>query len=412
VRHRVVVTGMGSLSPLGDSSEQLWDGLMHGRSGIDQISLFDTTDYPVTIAGEVKNFEPSRWIEPKEVKKLDRFLQLSIAAAVMAVEDAGLEVNESNAQDVGVYIGSGIGGAGSLCEGSALLRERGPKRVSPFLIPRILINLASGHVSILLGAKGPNFSHVSACATGNHSIGEAMRLIQYGDAKAVVAGGGEAGIIPVSVAGFAKMRALSSRNDDPTKASRPFDRDRNGFVMSEGAGIVILEELEYAKARGARIYCEIKGYGANSDAHHMTAPTPDGSGAQNCMQRALRDAKLAPEDIQYINAHGTSTPFNDVAETNAIKRVFGDHAYKLAVSSTKSMTGHLLGAAGGLEAVICGLAIKNGVLPPTINLDNPDPECDLDYIPHQPRETKVRNILSNAFGFGGTNACLVLGELE
>ena len=403
---------MGSLSPLGSSSEDLWAALMAGRSGIGQISLFDTTDYPVTIAGEIRDFEPARWIEPKEVKKLDRFLQLSIAAALIAVEDADLEVTDEIARDVGVYIGSGIGGADSLCSGSALLAERGPKRVSPFLIPRILINLAAGHVSIALGAKGPNFSHVSACATGSHSIGEAFRLIQYGGAKAVVAGGGEAGIIPVSVAGFAKMRALSTRNDDPQAASRPFDRDRDGFVMGEGAGIVVLEELEFARARGARIYCEIKGYGANSDAYHMTAPAPGGDGAMDCMQRCLDDAKLGPEDIQYINAHGTSTPFNDVAETQAIKRVFGDHARKLAVSSTKSMTGHLLGAAGGIEAVICGLALHRGALPPTINLDNPDPECDLDYIPHQARDVQATNILSNAFGFGGTNACLILGQME
>ncbi|MBJ93830.1 MAG: beta-ketoacyl-[acyl-carrier-protein] synthase II [Rickettsiales bacterium] len=412
MKNRVVVTGMGSLSPLGNSCEALWEALLAGRSGIGQISLFDTTDFPVTIAGEVRDFDPTRWIEPKEVKKLDRFLQFSIAAALMAVEDSGLEINDSNARDVGVYIGSGIGGADSLCKGSALVAEKGPRRISPFLIPRILINLASGHVSILLGAKGPNFSHVSACATGNHSIGEAMRLIQYGDAKVVISGGGEAGIIPVSVAGFAKMRALSPRNAEPTLASRPFDADRNGFVMSEGAGVVVLEELEYARARGARIYCEVKGYGANSDAHHMTAPSPDGSGATDCMQRALKDAQLSPEQIQYVNAHGTSTPFNDVAETQAIKRVFGEHAYKLAVSSTKSMTGHLLGAAGGLEAVICGMALSHGVLPPTINLDRPDPECDLDYIPHEPRELQVDNVLSNAFGFGGTNSCLVLGKVS
>jgi len=403
---------MGSLSPLGSSSEELWGNLMAGRSGVGQISLFDTTDYPVTIAGEIRNFDPKQWIEPKEVKKLDRFLQLSIAAALMAVEDSGLEINDDNARDVGVYIGSGIGGADSLCNGNTLLRERGPRRVSPFLIPRILINLAAGHVSILLGSKGPNFSHVSACATGSHSIGEAFRLIQYGGAKAVIAGGGEAGIIPVAVAGFAKMRALSTRNDEPERASRPFDRDRNGFVMGEGAGIVVLEELESARARGARIYCEVKGYGANSDAHHMTAPAPGGEGAMDCMQRCLDDAKLNADEIQYVNAHGTSTPFNDSTETQAIKGVFGDHARKLAISSTKSMTGHLLGAAGGIEAVICGLALQHGALPPTINLDNPDPECDLDYIPHQARERQVTNILSNAFGFGGTNACLIIGKME
>jgi len=394
------------------SAETLWDGLMEGKSGIGRISLFDTSEFPVSIGGEVPDFVPENWIDPKEVKKLDRFLQFAIAATRMAMDDSGFKITDENARDVAVYIGSGIGGLASLCDGAVLLHERGPRRVSPFLIPRILINLAAGHVSILLGAKGPNFSHVSACATGSHSIGEAARLIRYGEAKMAIAGGSEAGIVPLAVAGFTRMRALSARNDDPQGASRPFDAERDGFVMGEGAGVVILEEYESAKARGARIYCELKGYGANSDAHHMTAPAPDGSGARDCMERALRDGQLAPSDITYINAHGTSTPFNDAAETAAIKGVFGDHARKLAVSSTKSMTGHLLGAAGGLEAVICALAIQRGVLPPTINLETPDPACDLDYIPGQAREQRADIVLSNAFGFGGTNACLAFGRVD
>jgi 3-oxoacyl-[acyl-carrier-protein] synthase II len=413
VKNRVVVTGLGALSPLGLNAEALWDGLIAGRSGVAAITQFDLEDeFPIRIAGEVDDFDPEQWIPRKDVKKLDRFLQFGLAAAQMAVDDAGLEITDEIADDVATYIGSGIGGLGTLCDAVETLLERGPRRISPFVIPRILINMVSGHVSIRFGARGPNISHVSACATGNHAIGEAVRLIQYGDARVAIAGGAEAGIVRLAVAGFARMRALSSRNDDPTGASRPFDRDRTGFVMAEGAGVVILEEYEFAKARGARIYCEVQGYAANSDAHHMTAPHPEGAGAQACMRRALRDARWNPEDVDYINAHGTGTLFNDRAETNAIKAVFGDHAYKLAVSSTKSMTGHLLGASGGLEAVICALAIQRGVLPPTINLDTPDPECDLDYIPHTARETKVRRTLSNGFGFGGTNGCLAFGALE
>ncbi len=412
MKNRVVVTGVGALSPLGLDYEALWEGLLLGRSGVGPISLFDASDYPVTFAGEVKGFDPQPWIEAKEVKKLDRFLQFGLVAAHMAVADAGVEITDKNARDVAVYIGSGVGGLQSMADAMTLLNERGPRRISPFVIPRILVNMAAGHVSIALGAKGPNFSHVSACATGNHSIGEAFRLIQYGDANIAVAGGAEASVVPLSVAGFARMRALSVRNDDPARASRPFEAGRDGFVIGEGAGVVILEDYEHARARGARIYCEISGYGANSDAHHMTAPAPDGEGAMDCMQRALDDAGWNPDAINYINAHGTSTPFNDVAETKAIKGIFGTHARTLQISSTKSMTGHLLGAAGGLEAVICALALRRGVLPPTINLDEPDPQCDLDYIPHTAREVPIQRSLSNAFGFGGTNACLAMSRLE
>ncbi len=412
MKNRVVITGVGAVSPLGVSAEALWDGLLAGRSGVGPITLFDTDGYPVTFAGQVDDFDPSPWVDGKEIKKLDRFLQFAIAATDMALEDSGFEVTDSNADDVGVYIGSGVGGLNTVCDAVMILEDRGPRRVSPFVIPKILINMASGHVSIRTGARGPNFSHVSACATGNHSIGEGARLIQYGDAKVVIAGGAEASVVPLSVAGFAKMRALSTRNDDPTAASRPFDAGRDGFVIGEGAGVLVLEDYEHAKARGARIYAEVSGYAANSDAHHMTAPHPEGRGAMACMRRALRDAGWSTDTVDYINAHGTSTPFNDAAETRAIKEVFGSHARSLAVSSTKSMTGHLLGASGGLEAVICALAIHRGVMPPTINLDHPDPECDLDYVPHTAREAKVRRALSNAFGFGGTNGCLAFGAVE
>ncbi len=412
MKHRVVVTGLGAVSPLGLDADTLWDGLLAGRSGVGPITRFDATEYPVTFGAEVDDFDPTAWVDGKDVKKLDRFLQFGIASAEMALADADFTIDDDNAEDVATYIGSGIGGLESICDAVITLEARGPRRISPFVIPKILINMASGHVSIRTGARGPNFSHVSACATGNHAIGEALRLLQYGDAKVAIAGGAEAGIVPLSLAGFARMRALSTRNDDPTAASRPFDKDRDGFVIGEGAGVLILEELEHARARGARIYCEVKGYAANSDAHHMTAPHPDGAGARACMSRALKDAGWDPTDVDYVNAHGTSTPFNDAAETKAIKEVFGAHAYDLAVSSTKSMTGHLLGAAGGLEAVICALAIHRGVVPPTINLTTPDPDCDLDYVPHTAREMKVRRTLSNAFGFGGTNGCLAFGALE
>lgn len=412
MKKRVVITGLGAVSPLGNDIDSLWAGLIAGRSGIATIERFDASELPVNFAGEVRDFDPELYVSAKDVKKLDRFLQFAIAAGKQAVADANLTIDDSNADDIAVYVGSGVGGLSSIIEGSDTLQDRGPRKLSVFTIPKMLINLASGHLSLELGTRGPNFSHVSACATGNHALGEALRCIQYGDATIAIAGGAEAAVLPLGVAGFARMRALSARNDDPQAASRPFDADRDGFVMGEGAGVVVLEELEAAKARGARIYCELSGYGATSDAHHMTAPDPEGRGATRCMQRALSDAGWAPETVDYVNAHGTSTPFNDKIETLAIKQAFGDHATSLAISSTKSMTGHLLGGAGGLEAVISALTIHNGVIPPTINLDTPDPECDLDYVPHTAREAAVRRVVSNGFGFGGTNATLAFGALE
>ncbi len=412
MKKRVVITGLGAVSPLGNSVESLWDGLVNGRSGVAPITAFDASELPVTFAGEVKDLDTTPYIPPKEVKKLDRFLQFAVVAGKMAVEDSGLEIHDGNADDIAVYVGSGVGGLTSIIEGASTLSTRGHRKISVFTIPKMLINLASGHLSLMLGTRGPNFSHVSACATGNHSIGEAVRAIQYGDAKIAIAGGSEATVIPLGVAGFARMRALSTRNDDPTGASRPFDLERNGFVMGEGAGVIVLEELESAKARGARIYAELAGYGATSDAHHMTAPDPEGRGATRCMQRAMNDAGWAPESVGYINAHGTSTQFNDSIETLAMKKAFGDHARSLSISSTKSMTGHLLGGAGGLEAVITTLALSRGVLPPTINLNTPDPACDLDYVPNVARELRVRRALSNGFGFGGTNATLALSAWE
>ena len=411
MKNRVVVTGLGAISPLGLDVETLWDGILAARSGVAAITQFDATDFPVRFAAEVKGWDAEARFGKKEARKLDRFLQFAVDASEQALADSGFEVTDENADDVAIYVGSGVGGLATICEAVGILRERGPGRVSPFVIPKILVNMASGHVSIATGARGPNFSHVSACATGNHSIGEAARLIQYGDALVAVAGGAEASVVPLAVAGFAKMRALSTRNDDPATASRPFDAGRDGFVIGEGAGVLVLEEYEHARARGARIYCELAGYGATSDAYHMTAPSPDGHGAMRCMQRVLKDAGWAPDQVDYVNAHGTSTPFNDSAETTALHRVFGDHAGSLAVSSTKSMTGHLLGAAGGLEAVICAMAVHRGVAPPTINYRTPDPDCDLDYVPNTPREMPVHRALSNAFGFGGTNGCLGFAAL-
>lgn len=408
--HRVVVTGLGAVSPLGLDVPSLWDGLCAGRSGIGPITRFDASGYPVTFAGEVRGFEPERWIEAKEVKKLDRFIQFAVAASRQALDDSGFVVEDENADEVAVYLGSGVGGVETLCGVTETLRADGHRRVSPFVIPKLLVNMASGTVSILVGARGPNLSHVSACATGNHSIGEAFRLVQRGEALAAIAGGCEAPIVPIAVAGFARMRALSTRNDAPAAASRPFDRERDGFVMAEGAGVLVLEQLEHALARGARIYCELSGYAATGDAYHMTAPDPEGRGAARCMARAMRDATWSPDTVGYINAHGTSTEYNDAIETRAIRAVFGAHADALAVSSTKSMTGHLLGAAGGLEAVICALALFRSVLPPTINRDLPDPACDLDYVVEGARPARVDRVLSNAFGFGGTNACLAFSR--
>ncbi len=406
---RVVITGMGLVSPVGTGVEKSWQALVNGQSGIVPISKFDAAAYDCRIAGEVRDFNPEDFLEKKEARRLDTFTQYAMAAADMAFKQSGLQITQQNAERAGCIVGSGIGGLVVLEEQHKKLLEKGPGRVSPFFVPMMIINLAPGNISIRYGLKGPNWSPVSACATGAHAIGEAMRIIQRDEADVIVAGGSEAPITPLSVAGFTSMKAMcSDSNDAPEKGSRPFDAERSGFVAGEGAGILVLEELEHAKARGANIICELVGYAANSDAHHLTAPAPEGEGAARCMKLALKDAKLAPEAIGYINAHGTSTPFNDANETKAIKAVFGDHAKKVAVSSTKSMTGHLLGAAGGVEAVISSLAIARGVLPPTINYQTPDPDCDLDYVPNQAREVRVDAVMSNSFGFGGTNAVLIM----
>lgn len=411
-KRRVVITGLGVVTPLGTGVQKSWDALIKGVSGISKITHFDPGDLPVHIAGEVKDFNPTDYIEEKEIKKMDRFIHFALAASQMAVDDSELKIDSSNAYRVGVIIGSGIGGLPMIEHYTTVLNERGYRRITPFFIPMSIINLASGRVSIRFGAKGPNSAVVTACSSGSHAIGDAFRIIQRGDADVMIAGGSEAVISPLGVAGFTVMKALSRRNDEPEKASRPFDIDRDGFVMSEGAGIVILEEMGHAIKRGAKIYAEVVGYGMTGDAYHITSPSPDGEGAARCMQLAIEDAGVSPEDVDYINAHGTSTKYNDELETMAIKKVFGEHAYKLAVSSTKSMTGHLLGAAGGVEAVISALSIYNNIVPPTINLDNPDPECDLDYVPHKAREMEVRYALSNSFGFGGTNACLLFKKFE
>ena len=391
--------------------EKTWKALCAGESGIGRITRFDPTGYDAQIAGEVKDFDPAQFIEKKEIKKMDTFIHYAVGASQLAVDDAKLKVVPEEATRVGVYIGSGIGGLGSIEHYHDVLREKGPGRVSPFFIPMTIINLASGQVAIRVGAKGPNSCAVTACATGNHCIGDAYRLIQRSDADVMIAGGAEAAITPLGVAGFASAKALSFRNDNPTKASRPFDKDRDGFVLGEGAGVVVLEELEHARARGARIYAEVIGYAMNSDAYHITAPPEEGEGAVRCMEMALKDAGVAKTDIGYINAHGTST-MADAIETKAIKHVFGEQAYRIPVSSTKSMTGHLLGAAGGIEAVFSILALHHGVLPPTINLDHPDPACDLDYVPNTARLVKTQVVLSNSFGFGGVNACLLFRRCD
>jgi len=408
---RVVVTGLGLVTPLGTGVEKTWKALCAGESGIGRITRFDPTGYDAQIAGEVKDFDPAQFIEKKEIKKMDTFIHYAVGASQLAVDDAKLKVVPEEATRVGVYIGSGIGGLGSIEHYHDVLREKGPGRVSPFFIPMTIINLASGQVAIRVGAKGPNSCAVTACATGNHCIGDAYRLIQRSDADVMIAGGAEAAITPLGVAGFASAKALSFRNDNPTKASRPFDKDRDGFVLGEGAGVVVLEELEHARARGARIYAEVIGYAMNSDAYHITAPPEEGEGAVRCMEMALKDAGVAKTDIGYINAHGTST-MADAIETKAIKHVFGEQAYRIPVSSTKSMTGHLLGAAGGIEAVFSILALHHGVLPPTINLDHPDPACGLDYVPNTARLVKTQVVLSNSFGFGGVNACLLFRRCD
>jgi len=408
---RVVITGLGLVTPLGTGVEKTWKAICSGESGIARITRFDPTGYDAQIAGEVKDFDPARFIEKKEIKKMDTFIHYAVGAAQLAVDDAGLKVKPEEATKVGVYIGSGIGGLGSIEHYHDVLKEKGPGRVSPFFIPMTIINLASGQVAIRIGAKGPNSCAVTACATGNHCIGDAYRLIQRGDADVMVAGGAEAAVTALGVAGFASAKALSFRNDEPTKASRPFDRDRDGFVLGEGAGVVVIEELTHALRRGVRIYGEIIGYGMNSDAYHITAPPEEGEGAVRCMELALKDAGIERNQIGYINAHGTST-MADAIETRAIKQVFGEQAFRIPVSSTKSMTGHLLGAAGGIEAVFSILAVYHGILPPTINLDHPDPACDLDYVPNQARPAAIQMALSNSFGFGGVNACLIFKRLD
>ena len=409
-RRRVVVTGIGLVSPLGVGTEETWEAVLAGRSGIGPITRFDTADYPARIAGEVDGFEPSDYLPVKEVKKSDTFIHYAIAATRFALDDSGLTIDEGNAERIGVMIGSGIGGLPLIERTHELLLERGPSRISPFFIPGLIVNMAAGQVSITIGAKGPNSSPCTACTTGLHAIGDAYRQIEHGYADAMIAGGTEAVITPLALGGFCASRALSLRNEEPEMASRPWDKDRDGFVMAEGAGILVLEALSGAEERGAPIYAEVIGYGMSADAHHITAPEPEGDGAARVMVRALADAGVEPEAIGYINAHGTSTPLGDVAEVRAIKRVFGAHAYELAVSSTKSSTGHLLGAAGGLEAGLVALAVDRQILPPTINLDEPGEECDLDFVPHQARETELDVALTNSFGFGGTNGSLVLAR--
>lgn len=406
-KRRVVVTGVGMITPLGVSTAESWENLLAGRPGIRKITQFDASAFPTQIAGEVVGFRPEDYIEEKEVRKMDRFIHFALAATRMALDDSGLNITDANAERVGVIVGSGIGGLHAIEHYHSVYLEKGPRRISPFFIPMLIINLAAGQISIRFRAKGPNSAVATACATGSHAIGDAFKIIQRGDADAMIAGGTEAVITPLGVGGFNAMKALSTRNHEPEKASRPFDRDRDGFVMGEGAGIVILESLEQATMRGARIYAEVVGYGMTADAYHVTAPPPGGEGAARCMELALKDAGLSPSAVDYINAHGTSTKYGDELETAAIKTVFKEHAYKLCVSSTKSMTGHLLGAAGGVEAVITVLSIYHGAVPPTINLDNPDPECDLDYVPHKSRNIPITSALTNSFGFGGTNACLL-----
>lgn len=409
--NRVVITGLGVVTALGQDVETFWGNLMAGVSGVSHIESFDVSEYPTRIAAEIKNFNAEEYIDRKEVRKMDRFAQFAAVAALKALKDGGLDVrSHADPERVGVAIGSGIGGVQTWEEQYRTLLERGPKRVSPFFIPMMIANMASGYVSILTGAKGPNTTTVTACATGSHAIGDSMRMIQRGEADVMICGGAEATIRPTALGGFCAMRAMSTRNDEPTKASRPYDINRDGFVMGEGAGILVIESLEHAQKRGARIYGELIGYGMSGDAYHMTDPDPDG--ASRCMTKALKDAGVAPEVVNYINAHGTSTPIGDKSETEAIKRTFGEHAYKLAVSSTKSMTGHLLGAAGGIEAIISALALTNDRIPPTINLDDPDPECDLDYVPHKPRDAKLNVVLSNSFGFGGHNATIIMRKYE
>lgn len=406
-KRRVVVTGMGMISPLGLNLQSSWQAAIEGKSGVGYITHFDAKDYPVRIAAEVKGFDPTQYIEPKEARKMDRFIHFAMATAEMALQDAELKITPEISERTGIVIGSGLGGLPVIEAYHKVLLERGWKKITPFFIPMVIANLAGGQIAIKYGIKGPNLAVSTACASGNHAIGDAYRIIQYGDADIMIAGGTEAVITPLAVSAFAAMRALSTRNEEPEKASRPFDVERDGFVMGEGCGLVILERLESALKRGARIYAEVVGYGMSCDAYHITAPSPDGEGGAICMKLALKDAGVSPEEIDYINAHGTGTKQGDELETQAIKTVFGEHAYKLCVSSTKSMTGHLLGAAGGVEAIFTILSIYEDIVPPTINLDNPDPLCDLDYVPYKARKKQVRYALTNSFGFGGTNASIL-----
>ena len=410
-KRRVVITGLGMVSPVGLTVKESWESILAGKSGIAPITHFDTSAFTTHFGGSVKGFNAENYLSSKEAKKMDPFIHYGIAAAKEAIEDSGLTVTEENAERIGVAIGSGIGGLPGIERAHESLMSSGPRRISPFFVPSNIINMISGHVSIMYGMKGPNIALVTACATATHSIGDAARIIEYGDADVMIAGGAEMATSPLGLGGFCAARALSSRNDDPTTASRPWDKDRDGFVLSDGAGVVVLEEYEFAKARGARIYAEIIGYGMSGDAYHMTLPAAGGDGAKRCMQAAMRNAGINPEQVDYINAHGTSTPAGDKAETDAAKAAFGDHAYKLAMSSTKSMTGHLLGAAGGIEAVFTTLAIRDQVAPPTINIFNQDPECDLNYVPNTAQQRKIEVALSNSFGFGGTNGTLVFKKI-
>jgi 3-oxoacyl-[acyl-carrier-protein] synthase II len=410
---RVVVTGLGVVTPIGETIETFWANLIAGKCGIDRISLFDPAQFDCQIAAEVRNFDPlPAFPSPKEERRSDRFSKFALKAGLLALQDSGLDLDRCDRDSIGVIIGSGIGGLATTEEQHKVLMSRGPDRLSPFMIPMLILNMASGLFSIYHRLRGPNLATCSACATSAHAIGEAWRTIKMGDASVMFAGGSEATITPLGIGGFCAMKAMSTRNDEPKKASRPFDAQRDGFVMGEGAGVIVLEELEHARARGARIYGELVGYGNTADAHHVTAPAPGGEGAARCMSRALRSAGIAPEDIDYINAHGTSTPHNDVCETSAIKAVFGEHARRVAISSTKGATGHMLGAAGAVEMAVCCKVLETGIVPPTINLENPDPACDLDYVPNVARECKVRAVMNNSFGFGGHNACLVARKFE
>ncbi|MBU0674889.1 MAG: beta-ketoacyl-ACP synthase II [Proteobacteria bacterium] len=409
---RVVVTGAGLTTPLGTGVAKTWEGLCAGRSGIGLISRFDVGDIPVQIAGEVRDLDVESFLDKKVAKHLELFVQYALVCALMAVKDAGLEINDANAERVGVFTGNGIGGLPTIEQYHQVYLERGHKRITPFFIPMVISNMSAGQVSIITGAKGPNLSVTTACAAGTHAVGEAFRTIVHGDCDIAITGGSESTVCPLAVCGFNAMKALSRRNDDPQAASRPFDRDRDGFIIAEGGGMMVIEELEHARKRGARIYAELVGYGLSGDAYHMAAPPEDGNGAARCMRMALKNAGMNPDEIDYVNAHGTSTPLNDVVETRALKTVFKEHASKLAISSTKSMTGHMLGGAGGIESVFTALSIYHSIAPPTINLENPDPECDLDYVPNVARQMPIRAAMSNSFGFGGTNAVLIMKRFD